>query len=387
MPNLEVIVKLTERCNIDCTYCYVFNAEDRGFEKHSALMSADTAAAMTRYLVNAAKLLGSVRITVYFQGGEPLLQKRDRFDVTLRNLRSAFGGGSTELRLAVQTNAMLIDDGWLDLFARHGVHVAISLDGPEHVNDVARVDHRGRGTYKRTVQGLNKLLQAYRSGQLRTSPSVLTVIQPQHDAAAVFQHFVDLGVRNLHYQLPDASHNTLNRLSAVALTRYLHDLFTAWASVPRGTVRIRIFADAIARLTHRGGRLKPAVAVSVSSDGDIGPPDDWRNYTQLLFELGLTVSNSSVLDFLNHPATVAANREIESLPAGCRDCVWRDACDGGNFVNALHRHDIRTGFARPSVYCEVLQSVFVDCLDLLLVNGATPERLVTSVAEALSEAS
>jgi len=31
---IEVVLKLTERCNIDCTYCYVFNKGDESYKKH-----------------------------------------------------------------------------------------------------------------------------------------------------------------------------------------------------------------------------------------------------------------------------------------------------------------------------------------------------------------
>jgi uncharacterized protein len=344
-------------------------------------MSTSTGAALTSYLIDAARVLGSRYLTVYFQGGEPLLQKKFRFEEIVSGLQAAAAAASVELCLSIQTNAILVDDEWIGLFSRFGIHVAVSLDGPETINDAYRVDHRGRGTYRRTMVGLQRLMDAHKDGRLKTSPTILAVIQPEMDAAAVFRHFVDdVGVRDLHYQLPDASRNSVLKPSALKLNTYLHELFLAWAATPKGTVRVRLFSDAIRRLTWTSDKGESNVAISISSDGHVGPPDDWRNHVFNLFDLGLTVRNSTIREYLDDPQVARADAEISSLPVDCKGCVWRDACRGGNIANPLHRHDSRRGFEGNSVYCVVLQTVFLDCLEHLLRSGVSSRQLCESLA-------
>src|SRR5262249_42638893 len=57
----------------------------------------------------------------------------------------------------IQTNATLIDQEWCDLFAKGGIQVGVSLDGPEDLNDSQRVDRRGKGTFAAAWRGLQLL--------------------------------------------------------------------------------------------------------------------------------------------------------------------------------------------------------------------------------------
>jgi uncharacterized protein len=46
---IEAIVKVTERCNINCSYCYMFNLGNDDYKGHSAIMSDETAAATANF--------------------------------------------------------------------------------------------------------------------------------------------------------------------------------------------------------------------------------------------------------------------------------------------------------------------------------------------------
>ena len=58
------------------------------------------------------------------------------------------------------TNAILVDDEWIELFKAHDVDVSISLDGPAEINDKYRVDFKGRGTLAQTLEGFERLRAA-----------------------------------------------------------------------------------------------------------------------------------------------------------------------------------------------------------------------------------
>ena len=50
LNTLEVILKITERCNLNCDYCYFFNAGDDSYKGHSALIANDTVALLVQRL-------------------------------------------------------------------------------------------------------------------------------------------------------------------------------------------------------------------------------------------------------------------------------------------------------------------------------------------------
>src|SRR5262249_30149363 len=57
----------------------------------------------------------------------------------------------------IQTNGTLIDDDWIDFFARHSVTVGVSLDGPRDLHDAHRKYRNGAGSHDRVIAGIAKL--------------------------------------------------------------------------------------------------------------------------------------------------------------------------------------------------------------------------------------
>ena len=93
--------------------------------------------------------------------------------------------GSNEVQFAVQTNGVLVDDRWADVFSRYAVCVGVSVDGPPHVHDQHRVDHLGRASYSRVLAGIERLRSA------GVPWSVLSVIALDHEPVMVHRHLVD----------------------------------------------------------------------------------------------------------------------------------------------------------------------------------------------------
>src|SRR6266581_6032641 len=145
----QIVLKIAARCNLNCSYCYVYNHEDRSYLDRPKFMNDETyhhaLAAIRRYCERRE----GHGMGVSFHGGEPTLVGPRRFDQLAQRAKDILGGS---LRgLAIQTNALLIDDEWAEVLARHGVRVGISLDGPAEVHDLVRVDHRGRGSHSATI--------------------------------------------------------------------------------------------------------------------------------------------------------------------------------------------------------------------------------------------
>ncbi|WCR54297.1 MAG: Anaerobic sulfatase-maturating enzyme [Wolbachia endosymbiont of Ctenocephalides orientis wCori] len=139
---LYIVFKLVERCNINCTYCYVFNGENDDWKSHPPYVKYEIVDKIIQFLVQGCKELNISNINTVFHGGEPLMYKKRAFDELCNNFNKALTP-YTELDFALQTNAMLVSNEWIDLFHKHNIKIGVSLDGPKEYNDVNRLDHKG----------------------------------------------------------------------------------------------------------------------------------------------------------------------------------------------------------------------------------------------------
>ncbi|MCC6746037.1 MAG: radical SAM protein [Deltaproteobacteria bacterium] len=157
-----VINKVTQHCNLSCTYCSAMavrpdgsidHISDEVFDRAVALFVGETHQPMIEWL---------------FHGGEPLLLPaswyRRAFDrieqVARRNPRLR------RLQFALQTNAVALKEEHLELFVERRCTVSSSLDGAPEVNDL----HRGKG--KTALKNIARLAEAGIGG------GVITVLTP-----------------------------------------------------------------------------------------------------------------------------------------------------------------------------------------------------------------
>src|SRR5262249_12374625 len=238
MPGLidAVVLKVAAPCNLNCTYCYVYNHEDHSFRDRPPYISDEvfnaTLSAIRRYCDRRAK--HSMGVTLH--GGEPTLIGAARFDQLATRAGAVLG--ERLAFLALQTNGTLIDDVWVEVLQRHNVQVGVSLDGPAEIHDSARVTHSGGGSYRATVAGLRRL----QAGGLE--PGVLCVIKPGLSGAKVYHHFRRLGLRRLDFLFPDVSHDNKARfyghLGPTPVADYLIPVFDAWMEEDDPDVSVRV---------------------------------------------------------------------------------------------------------------------------------------------------
>lgn len=392
---MNVILKTVERCNINCSYCYFFNGADPSFARHPALMDRETIAAVASFLADGVVDLGIRSLSIAFHGGEPMLQRKSEFDWMCQHLRRELES-RVDLRLGIQTNGMLVDNDWIDLFAAHNVGVGVSVDGPKHIHDRYRVDHSGRGTYDRTVAGIESLQRAVRTGVLRKPIGALAVINPETDAKEVFNHLVDdLGFRVLHWELPD-THLDMAPVDASAYGRYLCELFDTWVARDDPELFIRIFASFLIKLSGLATPLFPSNGdwqasdsqlreITVASNGDLGLDDALRQTGYWTSLPAANVRRSSLASFIGSDPAVTLAIARTRVPDSCGGCLWEHACGGGSMVN---RWSSANGFNNSSVYCASLKSFFAHAVAYLTGHGIPLSMIGRSlVGDAIVECS
>jgi uncharacterized protein len=138
-----LLVKLASRCNIQCTYCYWFR--DADVYRRPAVLTVEAEDAFCKRLEQHITEFGLDHFMIVFHGGEPLLFPKHRFVALQEKLLDIEERTGCEITRGVCTNAILIDEEWVEIFREFEVDVSVSLDGPPEIHDKYRVGFKGEG--------------------------------------------------------------------------------------------------------------------------------------------------------------------------------------------------------------------------------------------------
>ena len=212
----DLVLHLTHRCNMSCTYCYA--GRPRGCD-----MSLDTA---YRALEVASELgRGNPELNVLSFGGEPLLhfglvRSVIKMSPAVRALRGR------NVRFGLTTNGTLLTEERAAWLARHGVTVAVSIDGTPAAHDMQRVYANGAATHEDVLRGI----RASRSAGLEVQAAM--TVTPASAASLVesLDYLRELGVSDVQVtpdydQSWDESHRDELQRQLLAAAEFYADHF------------------------------------------------------------------------------------------------------------------------------------------------------------------
>lgn len=375
----QFVVKVAGRCNIACRYCYMYELGDRTALDTPKFITAEVIDAFALRLREHANATRLEQIVVALHGGEPLLIGHVRFRAIADKLREAIGD---RLSLRLQTNGLLVTQKWIDLFTEYRVVVGISLDGPHEINDLARVDHRGDGTYERTLAGLRLLIASQDASNGFVFGGVISVLNPRQSVVKYWEWLEEINATHLGLLLPDADYENYAvhyPYKVEEFSQFLCALFDCWWDSD-SQINIRLF-DNLVRKSIGGTSDSESIGspgaptVIIDTDGAIQAHDVMRiNLGQPVFRANVLVD--PLVKILEDPAYQQLNRSMFlgkefRLPTACKQCPVRDLC-GGGFV--VHRFSLSSGYDNPSIYCAALFSLATHAYLRVAVDAAASEN-------------
>jgi uncharacterized protein len=380
IPFREFVVKIHSRCDLSCDYCYMYEMADQSWRDRPRRMSAETARYAATRIGEHARGNGLTTVALILHGGEPLLAGRDLIADLVQATREAAGSRVT-VEARVQTNAVGLDEEYLELFDELGVLVGVSMDGAAEAHDRHRRFRSGRGSYKAVSAGVHRLIQD-RFRHLFSG--LLCTIDLRNDPIATFEALAEFNPPMIDFLLP---HGTWadpppGRMPGVADSPYadwLIAIFDRWYSSPRPGVRM---FEAIMQLLLGGNSstetvgLAPARMVVIETDGAIEQVDTLKAAYEGAAMTGLHVARDSLDAALRLPGVAARQLGVHALAAECRVCRIHQVCGGGFYG---HRYRPGTGFANPSVYCPDLMRLIGHVRETMRADAGT--RLRNKAAE------
>ncbi|WP_375744941.1 radical SAM protein [Corallococcus interemptor] len=381
----DIVLKVAERCNLACNYCYYFFQEYDG-NKNFPVMTQQVMDELPRFLLRSAEELNIGRFNVVLHGGEPLLLKKPRFDALCTSLRTQLQG-KVDLQLGVQTNGVLIDEEWIDIFSRHNIKAGVSIDGSRELHNRRRPDHKGRGSYDAAVRGLRMLQDAVKSGRLDRA-GALCVVHASDDSEKLLEHLVfELGVENPNLNFPRGGWDNPEALewnqsieSHRKIVRYALDklVYPKYHFV-RGVTDIlfALHSDEGARRNDLRAACRHYIA-TISSEGVVHVDDNLLGVDEAFSKSSLSIFGTSLKVLIDSPVWQQLNDAIEQVPPECQSCEWYRSCRSGDLFNRFSRQE---GFKRKSTLCETLQMIHEEAAGYLVRNGAvTLEELAARLS-------
>ncbi|QQQ74565.1 FxsB family radical SAM/SPASM domain protein [Saccharothrix sp. 6-C] len=348
LPFRQFVLKVHGRCNLACDYCYVYELADQRWRSRPRAMSPEIVAHTAERVAEHVRGHGLPEVEVVLHGGEPLLAGRAAIESLITQFRSVV---PVPVRFAVQTNATLLDRGFLELFSAHGVRVGVSVDGTPQAHDRHRVRPDGSGSWAAVRAALTAM---------RSYPGVygglLCVVDLDEDPVRVYESLLGFTPPAVDFLLPHGNWSAPppGRVADAASTPYaewLIAVFDVWYARP--VTRVRLFEELLAVLL--GGRsgvegigLSPSAQVVVETDGTVEASDILASSSPAASATGLHVARDPFDAALDLPDVRAGRSGLAGLSEQCRRCPVVSACGGGL---RAHRFREGAGFDRPSVYC------------------------------------
>ncbi|GAA3345520.1 FxsB family radical SAM/SPASM domain protein [Amorphoplanes nipponensis] len=346
----QIILKLHSRCNLSCTYCYVYHSVDETWKRQPKTLTADTRRRVAERIGEHTRRHRPASLSVVLHGGEPLLAGPEQVAAVLAAVRDAADPG-TRLRFGVQTNGMLLDQRFLDIFHEYGVRVGVSLDGGRAANDRHRTYAGGGGSYDRAAAGLRLLA---RPEHRAIYSGVLCTIDVRNDPVRVYEDLLAFDPPAIDLLLPHGNWTNPppRPPGGMPYADWLIAVFDAWYAAPVARTRIRLFESMMMRLlggrsdTEAIGGDQPGIVV-IETDGTYEDTDSLKVTADGAAATGLDVMTHSLDDVL------ARLDRPPALSAQCLACPVLRTCGGG-----LRAHRFKDGsFEHPSAYCADLFAV------------------------------
>ncbi len=364
-PIREFVLKIQSRCNLNCSYCYVYNLGDTSWRQQPKGMDERVVQAAMVRIAEHADTHGVDRLAISLHGGEPLLGGVRHVVSTVDQIRAMLGPQPADL--IIQTNGVLLDQTMAEALAERGVRIGISLDGDRSGNDLNRLFNNGRSSYEAVLTAVALMSQPHLAPWFS---GLLCTIQLDRPPADIWRHFVELGVPSVDFLLPHATWQTrppirgelgsrpTNR-SPTPYADWLRPIFDTWFDAPERPMGVRMFEDLMNLIlggtsSYEGFGLAPVTLAIIETDGSYEQVDSLKAAYDGAAATGLNVFQHSIDELLQQPGIAARQIGAGALSAVCQSCDIMTVCGGGMYA---HRYQEDTGFKNPSVYCPDLYAL------------------------------
>lgn len=146
---MNIMFKTTSSCNANCIYCFDKVSQDNKRQ----LMSLEQLQDIFNHLCDLTN-----HINWCWHGGEPTLAGIEWMDQAMFSMKKIAMSKKVFLSFSIQTNGILLDQSWFDLFDKYQVNLGMSYDGINSLKSrgyVSQADQHTLMSYASLIYILN----------------------------------------------------------------------------------------------------------------------------------------------------------------------------------------------------------------------------------------
>lgn len=189
----QLILQVTQDCNLRCEYCYYVNEDYRN--RHHSKLNMDESVALKAIDYLLEHSMDKNEIILGFYGGEPLL----RFDLIKKCIEyTEKNVQDRKVSFSLTTNGTLLRDEIIEYFIKQDVSIFISLDGMKETHDRNRKFANGSGSFDVVMAKVSEVKRKYPDYFKKIYFN--TVISPDMDMNCVREYYeADAVLSDAHF--------------------------------------------------------------------------------------------------------------------------------------------------------------------------------------------
>lgn len=342
-PTFHVMAKpIGPICNLDCKYCFYLEKESLYPAVEKWAMRDGVLENFIRQYIEAHD---TAEVSFAWQGGEPTLLGVEYFRRVIE-LQDQYANGK-RITNAFQTNGVLLNNEWGEFLRENRFLVGISIDGPQELHDVYRVDKGDQPTFDRVIRGVetlkrhgvdfNTLTTLHRAN----AGAPLEVYRFLKEIGSGYMQFIPIaeriahqatseGLRLISPEFMGATQVAPWSVEPIQFGNFLCEVFDEWVRRDVGRYFVQLFDVSLEMWAGMEASLcvfrrTCGAALAIEHSGDLYSCDHFvypQNRLGNIMEapLGTMVESKQQRDF--------GEAKEAALPKYCRQCDVRFACNG-----------------------------------------------------------
>ena len=354
------ILKIASHCNLNCSYCHIYNMGDETFKNQPKFISEQNIINFSEKLKSYTSKYNISRVFIAFHGGEPLMIEKKVFKNYIEIIKN--NNINLDIIFLIQTNGVLLSKEWAKILKENDVSVGLSLDGDRETNDQYRVKHNGKGSYDNIIENLRVV------SSFDIVKGIISVVNTKVDPAYFYYHMKSVNNLQLNILLPNINYSNIpqfyqpieNHLFESA--EWLKYLYEVWKndsdrlSIPFFELIIKLIFNYKNSGNHLVGNCENGVVV-IETSGNIEVIDALRTSYSGATRGSLNVAKNNIDELYDNDLFINYYySHTKRLPTLCQECEIKNICGGGFLVHRFNKED-QTKFDNPSIYCSVLKEL------------------------------